>query len=296
MSVRGLVIGHVRDSTIMHVLAVAQRAAADVLFVDMAEYLECGSITNATSNEAVLKLGACSYQLDAFAYIYQRSYIGPDGTPSAQGRLLALEAALSSSKRRVINRPISGWQNMSKPFQTLMLQESGFDVPDSRSTSVPGDYREFRQRMGDVIYKSNSGQRSIVERATAEHDGRAERLVQCPVLFQRRIVGDDVRVHVLENEIFPMRIQSDAIDYRYYKSHGSFAKFDPQMRPPEEISSACVRFAAKSGVLLAGFDFKVDREGRWYCLEMNPTPAFESYDRLMDGIIARRIVEWMSGQ
>jgi D-alanine-D-alanine ligase-like ATP-grasp enzyme len=64
---------------------------------------------------------------------------------------------------------------------------------------------------------------------------------------------------------------------------------------PSAIGKKCIEFAAASGVALAGFDFKVDDEGCWYCLEMNPAPAFESYDHVMNGAIARRIVAKLAG-
>jgi D-alanine-D-alanine ligase-like ATP-grasp enzyme len=101
-------------------------------------------------------------------------------------------------------------------------------------------------------------------------------------------------VHVFFGETFAVRIRSDAVDYRYYRTRGSFAKLEPEIELPKAIKSACIEFAAASRVSLAGFDFKIDGEGRWYCLEMNPTPAFESYDRVMEGAIARRILARMS--
>jgi hypothetical protein len=290
----GLILGHLRDSTVVHVRAVAERMAARVCFVDIGAYVTDGSFTQTAAAGAILAVGGREWHLDDFPCIYQRVYLGFHARPPAVSRLVALETALYSSRSRVINRPFGGWQNMSKPFQTLMLLER-FMTPASRSTSIPDDYRRFRERTGDIIYKSNSGERSIVDHVSAEHDERADRLVECPALFQQQIVGDDVRVHVFQDEAFAVRVRSDAVDYRYYKTRGSFADLEPEPALPPEIGKACVEFAAASGVVLAGFDFKVDAEGRWYCLEMNPSPAFESYDHVLDGIIARRLVESLTG-
>ena len=295
MKSNGLIIGHIRDSTIAHVRTVAWRLGADVPFVDVGEYVTTGSITDATSSNAVLTVSGHDYPLGGVSCIYQRASIEPDPPPWSQSRLLALETALLSSGSEVINRPLTGWQNMSKPLQMLMLESCGFVVPSSRATSVPEDYQDFRTYMGDIIYKSNSGQRSIVDRVSTGHDQRAELLSHCPALFQQRIVGNDIRVHVVHEEIFAVKIQSDAVDYRYYKSRGSFAKLQAEPLLPSAIGKKCIEFAAASGVALAGFDFKVDDEGCWYCLEMNPAPAFESYDHVMNGAIARRIVAKLAG-
>jgi hypothetical protein len=287
MSFEALILGHVRDSTIVHVRT--QNLGIRVAFLDIGEYLVDGSI-EAASGQSIFRARGRAWSLDEFPCIYQRAYAALDASPQARSRLLALETGPMSSASEVINRPFGGWQNLSKPFQLLMLQDR-FTVPPSRSTSIPDDYRLFREAMSDVIYKSNSGERSIVDRITPEHDGRTQRLATCPVLFQRQIIGDDVRVHVCRGEAFAVRISSDAVDYRYYKARGSFAHLEPQATLPEEIRAGSIAFAATSGVALAGFDFKVDADGHWYCLEMNPSPAFESYDHALDGVIARRLVE-----
>jgi len=46
MKSNGLIIGHIRDSTIAHVRTVAWRLGADVPFVDVGEYVTTGSITD----------------------------------------------------------------------------------------------------------------------------------------------------------------------------------------------------------------------------------------------------------
>jgi hypothetical protein len=291
MSAAGLIVGHRRDSAIAHVRSAAQQMGCAVAFVDVEEFAAGGTVTDATSSDAVITASGRSYRLGDFGCIYQRVYPGSDAPPAAVSRLMALETALYASRSQVINRPFAGWQNMSKPLQMLMLQQAGFAVPVSRSTSIPDDYRRFRQQTDDTIYKSNSGERSIVARLSAEHDERAGRLTNCPALFQQRIVGDDVRVHVFRDDAFAVRIQSDAVDYRYYKARGSFARLEPEPSLPLDVRTRCIEFAMATGVVLGGFDFKIDAAGCWYCLEMNPAPAFESYDHVLGGVIGRRLVE-----
>lgn len=290
MNSGGLIIGHSGDSTIQHVRSVAHGLGTDVRFLDVGDWLKEGSVSGACTDEPSLSLKQETFRFSDFSWIYQRGYIASDPTPISQGRLLALEAALCNSRSIVINRPNGGWQNMSKPLQMLMLEEFGFRVPPSRSTSVPSDYHQFREEERNLIYKSNSGRRSIVDGIGDEQDYRTEAIRHCPVLFQRRIVGVDVRVHVLCGEAFSVRAQSDAIDYRYYRLNGSFLNLEAMHSIPEEMERRCIAFAADSGVKLAGFDFKIDANGSWYCLEMNPSPAFESYDHVLENGIARRIV------
>ena len=43
-----------------------------------------------------------------------------------------------------------------------------------------------------------------------------------------------------------------------------------------------------------GWDFKVDAEGRYWCLECNPMPGYSFYDRLGQGAVSRALVELLS--
>ena len=40
----------------------------------------------------------------------------------------------------------------------------------------------------------------------------------------------------------------------------------------------CRIFALADHLTIAGFDFRVDDEGQWYCLEVNPVPTFLPYE------------------
>jgi hypothetical protein len=183
----------------------------------------------------------------------------------------------------------------SKPLQAHRLQEHGFSIPPSLSTSVPEDYRSFREGK-ELIYKSNSAERSIVDRVDRVEADRLAFLPACPVLFQHLIRGRDVRVHVIGGAAFPVLIESDAVDYRYAKRQGAVARMQPLRDLPAEIRDRCPAFSRSCGLDLAGFDFKITPEDRWYCLEMNPAPGFEGYDRVLGGTIARRLLEHLSGK
>jgi len=47
------------------------------------------------------------------------------------------------------------------------------------------------------------------------------------------------------------------------------------------------------GLLLAGWDFKVDSDGRAWCLEANAMPGYSSYDRRLGGSISNEILRLM---
>jgi glutathione synthase/RimK-type ligase-like ATP-grasp enzyme len=191
-----------------------------------------------------------------------------------------------ASRASVINRPYAMTPNACKPFQLRWIERHGFRVPDTLVTTNAAALQEFRQRHGDVIYKSISGVRSIVSRL---HDDRdLANLRHCPTQFQQYIRGEDVRVHVVGDALFACRIESDSDDYRY--ARGSV----PRLRSvvvPEDVGLRARAMAADMGLLVAGIDLRVTPEGEWYCFEVNPSPGFSYFaaatgDAIADAIAA----------
>lgn len=62
---------------------------------------------------------------------------------------------------------------------------------------------------------------------------------------------------------------------------------------PDEVARLCAVFCERAGLELAGFDFKLDAAGEWVALEANPMPGFDYYDRRLDGVISRRLIEML---
>jgi hypothetical protein len=61
-------------------------------------------------------------------------------------------------------------------------------------------------------------------------------------------------------------------------NYGRSGGFDAPHREAELL----VRRTADQGLLFAGWDFKVDSDGTYWCLECNPMPGYSRYDRVCD--------------
>jgi hypothetical protein len=180
---------------------------------------------------------------------------------------------------RVVNRYLSMGSNFSKPYQSQLIRACGFDVPETLITNQPELARAFAAEHGSVIYKSMSGERSIVALLDPNDDQRLERIRDCPVQFQEFVDGPNVRVHTVGRDVFATTITTEAIDYRYaVRQAGMAAHFAP-FDLPDEISERCVHLAASLGLELAGLDLKLARDGRVVCLEVNPSPVFSYYEQ-----------------
>ena len=304
MSSKILFIGYSEDKTLKHLINIATDYNVNVTLLNLDVYYDNGYVEYDSLNKSCASLVARdkAHHLQEFDGIYQRimlpkkSFLPGHNWPNIIARLTALTAVLFDTDTLVVNRPLYGWENGAKLLQSFFLREEGFNIPSSLSTSIARDYINFRKE-GACIYKSNSAVRSVVDDVTEKvEQSRLEFLRNCPVLFQRRIRGRDVRVHVVNGAIFPVEIDSDAIDYRYYGAKGTFCNLSPCYTIPESIEKKCISYGKKSGVVFSGFDFKVDSKGTWYCLEMNPMPSFESYDRVIDNKIAKKLIETLSNK
>jgi RimK-like ATP-grasp domain len=176
----------------------------------------------------------------------------------------------------VLNRPSDMAANGSKPFQASWIESFGFLVPDTLVTTDPDTALDFWQKHDRVIYKSLSGIRSIVSRLRAEHRDRFNDIASCPTQFQQYIAGTEYRVHVVGGEVFACTVISEADDYRY-------ASGQVEMRPcdlPYEVATRCKALADSMNLGLAGLDLRHTPDGRWYCFEVNPSPAFTCFERV----------------
>ena len=300
MSAKVLIVGYPEESVIRHVVTVAEQLGIPYDFFDLRAFYQNGLMyfSSSPSHNHWLRCHERRYFLEDYSGIYQRTILPASSnmTSDTWSRMrscyVGLEVMFRSFSGHVVNRPKSGWENMSKPLQMYWLSQHGFRIPPSLSTSSKSDYQAFRD-LGSTIYKSNSGNRSIVGRVENVEGERLQFLEHCPVLFQRQIVGKDVRVHVVQNRVFAVEIDSDAIDYRYASYQGTYRHMRPLIKVPPDIGDLCVSYAEEGGVTLAGFDFKVDLDGNWFCLEMNPTPSFESYDHVHRGQIAECLLSYL---
>ncbi len=186
----------------------------------------------------------------------------------------ALSAWVELTPALVLNRFSSMASNGSKPYQLELIRRQGFSVPETLVTTDPEEARSFYERHGQIIYKSVSSVRSIVARVKAEQLERLSDVVHCPTQFQAYIPGRDHRIHVVGDEIFPCEIICDATDYRYP------ADESVELRPcqlPAEIEARCFQLAASMKLPVAGIDLRRSPDDEWYCLEVNPSPAFSYY-------------------
>lgn len=200
---------------------------------------------------------------------------------------------------RVLNRTPGIGTNNSKPFQAQIIARAGFGIPRTLITNAPERAREFVEdattQGREVIFKSASAVRSIVRSVTADDLARLDHLRICPVQFQERVEGRDVRVHVVGSEVFATRITTTGVDYRYAsRDEGGSTELEPFDLPPE-VAKRAVALSQMLDLPLAGIDLRETPDGDWVCFEVNPSPAYSYYEANTGQPISTAIARYLAG-
>jgi glutathione synthase/RimK-type ligase-like ATP-grasp enzyme len=204
----------------------------------------------------------------------------------------ALGAWWSATGALVVNPPDAMSLNGSKPHQLAAVATAGFAVPQTLVTNNPEAALAFAHRYERVIYKSVSSVRSRVNILTPAHLTRLADLRWCPTQLQEWIPGQDMRVHVVGDDVFATAIQTSAVDYRY-----PGAEEEPHLSPaclPENVADRCRKMSASMGLLFAGIDLRRSPSGAWYCFEVNPSPGFTYYEAATGQPIAEAVARLLA--
>lgn len=197
---------------------------------------------------------------------------------------------------RVVNRSSTMGSNASKPYQSQVIMSQGFRIPETLVTSDPEAVAEFRARHGRVVFKSMSGVRSIVRELDDDDLRRLDAIRWCPVQFQAFVPGENVRVHVVGEEIFATAIRSEATDYRYAQRQvGEAAELVPTTLD-DESAEHCVALARALDLPFAGIDLKITPEGDAYCFEVNPSPGYSYYEQSTGQEISLAVARHLRGR
>ena len=196
---------------------------------------------------------------------------------AAMGFENQLMSCLDASDGFIVNKSEPSASNNSKPYQLSVIKEAGLNIPETYITNEPAGAIQFLNMNPDCVYKSISGVRSIVSRVSENQHPQLEDVKWCPTLFQKVVPGINYRVHVINDDVFTVRIESDNLDYRYGKTSMLIEKL------PADIAQKCCNLTSALGLHFSGIDLMRTPDDEWYCFEVNSSPAY-SYFELNSGL------------
>ncbi|MCQ4043869.1 ATP-grasp ribosomal peptide maturase [Streptantibioticus rubrisoli] len=162
-----------------------------------------------------------------------------------------------------------------KPAGLAAAASLGFTVPPTLVTNDPDGARSFAKEHGPVIYKPLSvplylvdGVAQTVEVAEVLAEDIDEDIRGTMHLFQTRVDKvADVRATVIGQQVFCVRIDSGLLDWRTDYARHTYSV----VQPPRSVREALLAYLAHFRLVFGAFDFAIDRQGRWWFLECNPS-------------------------
>lgn len=124
------------------------------------------------------------------------------------------------------------------------------------------------------IVKSLSGIRSIVVDEKEFKKWHLASINNLPVLFQEKVSGNDLRVHIVNGNVYgKLSLTKDEVDYRYDCNFFSLQDFHDFS---EELKQFCIDVTQYEGNPLMGIDF-IKTDCGYVVLEANPSPGWSAY-------------------
>jgi glutathione synthase/RimK-type ligase-like ATP-grasp enzyme len=209
--------------------------------------------------------------------------------PVSAGRwrylVLALGVWLEHIPGTVINRPGSYSDNSAKPLHEYTLSQYGLPVPPSFTSSDAARLAAFASE-GPTVVKTVSGVRARCRFVKAE-EFQDFHPAQGPVHLQRYVAGADIRAHIVGDAVYAELIRSEGVDYRSSDQPCEFSSY----QLPDSLTALLVQATRAFGLMFAGWDLKLTEDGQYYCLEANPMPGYNGYDRRLKGQITEALLK-----
>ena len=290
-----LLLGYDDETTMRHLVKYLE-AGTDpgaYEFLDLNVFKSCKQFSVSHEKDLCLRVDDREYDFSRYHTIFSRCYGKSVGEEADNGRTTRIIRLLGNyldfCDKRVVNRPSAGYSNYSKLLHSRRLKDFGFNVPDTFVTGSERRAKELLQPDENWVSKGASSLRTRAVPFDFRLYVNLDLVNRCPTLFQKRIKGYDVRVHVVGDRILGLQIQASNLDYRYDTAENEYA----EILVPQDIQDRCRAYCKQDGLLFAGIDFKVDEQGTWYVLEVNPMPGYNFFDKKMGNKISEALCEFL---
>lgn len=223
-----------------------------------------------------------------YFYPPQPSKSSPEGVGSPHETLNSLLTFLRCLGDKVTNPAQSVAAHRFKTHQLGVIKKLGVLTPKTLITNNPDALKTFvcQFKEGAVI-KNLTGigypQRLLPESIDA---WLVENSSLAPAIVQEFIDGEDIRVHVVGDQTFPSQVHSQ---------QWTFVS-DPNLTistatMPDTMHQQSCAIARALGLVVSGVDFRRTADGRYYCLEANPSPQFGIYQQHTQQPIGQAIAD-----
>lgn len=188
---------------------------------------------------------------------------------------------------RCINKSSASNFIMNKAVQLRLASTAGLRVPATVMSNAPAAVRKFFDRHPDravckpfvphIWQRQDSKDAAVAETfpLTREQLPSDDVFTYAPAIYQQRIEKQfDVRTVLMGKHIysFALRTPRNSLDWRFDAAIRNLAV--EAIATPDEVLKGLLTFAEASGLSFGSADFAVDRNGKWWFLEINEEGQF----------------------
>ncbi len=245
--------------------------------------------------EGRIDYGSWHVDFEKITGVFNRLGMMNNSQPADYYNKTPLSTFLDIFPRPVLNRPYALYSNASKIAQYAYIIEAGLNVPNTFVGYNKPDLNSFINVNGEIITKSVSSIRSLVKEVDT---------VDIPQIlnsdykhihqFQKKIVGRNIRAHVLNDQIFACEAVTDYLDYRYARSKGSTLDLVP-CQLPLDIANKCIKLNQLLDLEFSGIDLIRTDDDEWYCFEVNTSPGYSWFEENAALPITKNLVNYLLG-
>lgn len=308
-----LIISNQKDATVDYLVPFLIKSAIPFLRFDTDSCLEKTTLSY-EDGIALLEYDGTSYEPEVFDVIWYRrpeSLLSPGLSPEETFTIREWSEMIENyfaliPNKKWINHPMNNARASHKILQLDIAKSLGIDVPDTLVTTSQERFKVFYEKhSGKVIAKPvfsgyvdrrGIGNDSIIytNRVLESHLVKIHEIRTCPTLFQEEISkGYDVRITILDNFIVAVKLLSQneneqGCDIRINNMQGVLYS---TIALPTDVRHGLMLLMDYYSLRFAAIDMIVDRNEKWFFLEINPCGQWAWLDQEAGTYIAQFFID-----
>lgn len=198
---------------------------------------------------------------------------------------------------RVLNPPVADRVAQNKPHQLDVARRLGVPVPETCITNDIQALRAFCRKHGDVAVKPLDGGALTQRLGSTVPRAMQRALAAAPVIAQRFIPGDDVRLYMLGNRVLSCArivLKAPADDFRADPDYQAGRALYERVNLPGTLLGKATAWMRACGLVFAGLDLKRAPGGAFTFLEMNSSPIFMDQQDKTGDDLAGGLAGWLA--
>ncbi|NMH60254.1 ATP-grasp domain-containing protein [Alteromonas ponticola] len=275
-----LILGSQADPQVLHVQQMLNVRGHQAVIFDGSDFPTTDRIHfDVSRNECTLLLATAQLPINEISSVYWHCFNPPQpqnvdashATIARQNCVSALNVLLYAKHINWVNGIDAIRYHQSKPLQLLHASSLGATIPETIITNEKSEAEKFVCTYKHIIVKPVYGGTLADIIGIKKLQERIWPLMQTsgPLTFQRYIGGTNIRTYVCGVNCVTVELRSDNVDFR------TDARTEAKAHPLADTQNQlAVSLCKQMGMRWCAIDWRLDNDGVYWFLEINPAPCF----------------------